>query len=81
MSARDLRTVWGVNRWVLVETPNESVERQVATKNELIALLTQVGLSDEEAKAAAGEEWKCRPRDAATTAPRPDELEGTFGAG
>ncbi len=73
MSSRDLHIVWGVNRWVLVETPHESVERQVATKKELVALLAEVGLLPGEAEAAGGEQWKRRPRDAGTTAARPDE--------
>jgi len=73
MTSRDLHVVWGVNRWVLVETPNESVEQQVASKEDLAALLTQVGLAAEEAKAAAREHWRRRPGDAGGTAARPDE--------
>ena len=73
MSARELHVVWGVNRWVLVETPTQSVERQVGTKKEFVTLLTEVGLLPHEAEAAAGEHWKRRPRDAGTTAARPDE--------
>ena len=73
MSSRDLHVVWGVNRWVLVETPSGSVERQVATAEEFAALLTEVGFLPDEAKAAAGEQWKWRPRDAAATAARSDE--------
>jgi hypothetical protein len=73
MSSRELHVVWGVNRWVLIETPTGSVEQQVASEKEFTALLTQVGLSPEEAKEAAGEQWKRRPRDAGTTAARPDE--------
>ena len=73
MSARDLHVVWGVNQWVLVETRTKSVELQVATKEEFTALLAQVGLMPDEAKAVAGEQWKQRPRDAATTAARSDE--------
>lgn len=64
MTSRDLHVVWGVNRWVLVETPNESVEQQVASKKDFAALLTLVGLAPAEAKAAAREQWRHRPGDA-----------------
>ena len=70
---RDLHIVWGVNRWVLVERRDMSVERQVATMKEFAALLTEVGLSPEVAQATAGEQWKRRPRDAATLTARPGE--------
>jgi hypothetical protein len=74
MATRDeVHIVWGTNRWVLVETPNESVERQVATKKELAAVLMESGLLREDAEAAAREQWKRRPRDAGTTTAGPGD--------
>jgi len=73
MASRDLNVVWGVNRWVLVETANGSVERQVATKDEFAALLTQIGFAPDAAGVTAAEQWKRRPRDADATAARPGD--------
>ena len=56
---------WGVNRWVLVTTPDdEPIEAQVAREHELASLLPEAGLSREAAAAAARRAWRSRPPDA-----------------
>jgi hypothetical protein len=70
----DVQIEFGVNRWVLVETPDEqSVQRQVAHEPELAGLLRELGLTDEDARKAAAEAWMERPVEADTTAARSSE--------
>ena len=40
----DVRVVWGVNRWVLVDAGDHTLQRQVSTPGELAALLLEAGL-------------------------------------
>ncbi len=70
----DVQIEFGVNRWVLVETPDgQSVQRQLAQEPELAGLLRELGLTDEDARKAAAEAWTERPVEADTTAARSSE--------
>jgi hypothetical protein len=70
----DLYVEFGVNRWVLVETPDgQSVQRQVRQERELGALLREVGMTEADTRTAAANAWKERPEDAGSSAARPGE--------
>jgi hypothetical protein len=55
---------WGINRWVLVDGPAGSLQRQVSSPHELADLLADAGVRAEEAERLAETYWHERPRDA-----------------
>jgi hypothetical protein len=62
----DVEILFALNRWVLVRLPrSESLQRQVASDEQLAALLHELGLTETEAQAAAREAWRQRPASAA----------------
>jgi hypothetical protein len=65
-----VRLSWGINRWVLVEAREGSLQRQVSSPLQLAALLAEMGVAFDEADALASRFWHERPSDAATKAPR-----------
>lgn len=69
----DLKVEWGVNRWVLVETPRgQSAQRQVSRPADLGALIQQVtGVEWADARTAAERYWHDRPKDAGMEQARP----------
>jgi hypothetical protein len=61
----DLRVDWGVNRWVLVERGEQSVQRQMSKPTELATAIRDVaGVSWEDALEEAERLWRKRPADA-----------------
>ena len=70
----DLQIEFGVNRWVLVETPDGgSEQRQIAHERELAELLREVGLTERDAQKAAAEAWTKRTAEAGAASARPSE--------
>ena len=70
----DVEILFALNRWVQVRLPKgETLQRQVATDEQLAALLHELGLTEAEAQAAAREAWRRRPPTAALKAAGPDE--------
>ena len=70
----DLHVEFGVNRWVLVESPDgQSIQRQGSRERELVAMLRELGTTEAEARAAAAGAWKKRPAEAGSPAARPGE--------
>ena len=61
----DVRVVWGINRWVLVEAAEGSLERQVSTRRELADLLLEAGVARGRVDELASEHWRARPAGAA----------------
>lgn len=59
-----LHVEWGVNRWVLIEAGDDSVQHQVSSPQHLAALLVEMGVSRGEADERAALLWRGRPRDA-----------------
>ena len=64
---------WGMNRWVLVETPLGGVQRQVTTRADLADVLGEAGVPGEEAERLARAFWAERPADAGLESSRRDE--------
>ena len=64
---------WGINRWVLVDGPAGSLQRQVSSRLELADLLVDAGVPGEEAERLAEAHWKERPRDAGEESSRRNE--------
>lgn len=61
----DLHVDWGVNRWVLLERGDRSVQRQVSKPTELAVAIREVaGGSWEDALEEAEALWRKRPSDA-----------------
>lgn len=56
---------WGVNRWVLVEAPGGTLQRQVSSPAQLGALLMEMGVDRRGADELARRCWHERPADAA----------------
>ena len=67
------RLTWGINRWVLVDGPAGSVQRQVSSPAELGDLLVDAGVPPGEVDGLAAELWHGRPRDAGFESARRDE--------
>jgi hypothetical protein len=62
----DVEILFALNRWVQVRLPRgESLQRQIATDEQLVAMLHELGLTEAEARAAAREAWRRRPAAAA----------------
>lgn len=72
-SAGPVSVTWGLNRWVLLETPAGSFQQQVSKPAQLALLLTEAGLAREEAGRVAAALWAERPADAALGAARRNE--------
>jgi hypothetical protein len=64
---------FGVNRWVLVTTKYESVQRQADDEAELARVLYDAGVPRSETKGVATQAWRSRPRNAGMTSAHPDE--------
>jgi hypothetical protein len=60
---------WGVNRWVLVDAGEHSLQRQVSTRGELAALLLEAGVDRDRADELASECWQARPGGAGSPSP------------
>jgi len=70
----ELHLQFGVNRWVLVETPDgQSEQRQVSNERQLALFLRELGLTEADAGATASSAWKRRPAEAGSSAARPGE--------
>ncbi len=70
----ELHVQFGVNRWVLVETPDgQSEQRQVSNERHLAMFLRELGLTEADARATASSAWRQRPPEAGSTAARPGE--------
>lgn len=61
---------WGVNRWVLVEAPGGTLQRQVSSAAQLAALLMEMGVDRAGAEELAQRCWHERPHDAGLPAVR-----------
>jgi len=65
MVLNGLRVDWGVNRWVLLERGERSVQRQISKPTQLAAAIREVSdISWEEALDEAEKLWRKRPADA-----------------
>lgn len=65
MLVNDLRVDWGVNRWVLVERGERSIQRQISKPTELAVAIREVAdVTWEQALAEAERRWRERPADA-----------------
>jgi len=64
---------WGINRWVLVDTPSGSLQRQVAKRAAQRGWLVDAGLARDEAEELAATLWKRRPADAGIESASRDE--------
>jgi hypothetical protein len=56
-----VRVMWGINRWVLVDAGDHTLQRQVSTPGELAALLLEAGLDGQRVDDLALEHWRQRP--------------------
>jgi len=65
MLVKDLRVDWGVNRWVLLERGERSVQRQVSKPTELAVAIREVAeVPWDDALTEAEMLWRKRPADA-----------------
>jgi hypothetical protein len=69
----DVRVVWGINRWVLVEAPNGAVQRQLSSASELADLFVDAGIPEGRAHELALDHWRERPKNAESASMRPGE--------
>ena len=60
-----MRLIWGVNRWVMIEVGNEHVQHQIGSREQLSALLVEMGVSASRSRTLATAFWHDRPSDAA----------------
>jgi hypothetical protein len=67
----DVRVVWGINRWVLVDAGDHTLQRQVSAPRELAALLLEAGLDATRADELALEYWRERPSGAESPSAAP----------
>jgi hypothetical protein len=67
-SAGELTLLFGINGWLLVERRRGgSVQRQVRDEDDVRRLLEELGLDTAEAGRVAGDVWRRRPADLAST--------------
>jgi hypothetical protein len=65
MKTEDLHVEWGVNRWVIVERGERSVQRQVSKATELAVAIREVtDATWQDALEEAEQLWRKRPGDA-----------------